>query len=66
MLRRNLTKIEPKLEDLVELENAKNRANGSGPNSEKADASNEPLDLVKTKEMVQERIGYNPKPRKAN
>lgn len=67
MLKRNLTKIEPKLEDLLELENNKNQVNGEASSAaEKTDQSAEPLDLVKTKEMVEARIGYNPRPRRAN
>lgn len=66
MLRRNLTKIEPKLEDLEELNNKDKTARGQSSTSEKGDTSTEPLDLVKTKEMVEARIGYNPRPRRAN
>ena len=65
MLRRNLTKIELKLEDLNELTNEKNRVEPAGSLSDKT-SNIEPLDLVKTRALIESRIGYNPRPRRAN
>ena len=69
MLRRNLTKIELKLEDLQELENNSDKQNRtSESNTSNVEKSNvpEPLDLAKTRIMVESRIGYNPRPRRNN
>lgn len=66
MLRRDLSKIELKLEDLVELENHKNSKDRSTSTIDvKNDSSKELLDQVKIKKMVETRIGYHPKPRRA-
>jgi len=66
MLTRKLRTIELKLEDLAELEAAKAKCQaGLGHRAPQDRTPGEPLDLAaRTKQMVEARIGYNPKPRR--
>jgi len=65
MLTRDLRKIELKLDDLTQLETNKNRAQNSTAKTDNKEG--ELTDTHKaTKEMVEARIGYNPKPRRTN
>jgi hypothetical protein len=66
MLRRDLTKIEIKLEDLEELENVKNAKDRPSTSETKIDSNKEALDSARTKDIIEARIGYNPRPRRAN
>lgn len=66
MLRRNPTKIELKLDDLQELTNKLKGDTEAKKGNEKLDGTSN-LELQKTrKEIIEERIGYNPRPRRPN
>lgn len=62
MLRRHPTKIELKLEDLQELTNKLKGEAEAKRTSDKVE-----VEPQKTrKEVIEERIGYNPRPRRPN
>ena len=68
MLRRNPTKIELKLEDVQELEKKlriEAEAKKNESQQEVTDTSIEIQSLKSRKEIIEERIGYNPRPRNA-
>lgn len=66
MLRRNPSKIELKLDDLQELDNKHKGESEAKKNSDKLDGGSN-LEPQKTRqEIIHERIGYNPKPRRPN
>ncbi|KAK3858363.1 hypothetical protein Pcinc_035446 [Petrolisthes cinctipes] len=67
MLRRNPTKIELKLDDLLEL-STKLKGDPEGRRSgEKGSEATPSLETHKTrKEIIEERIGFNPRPRRPN
>lgn len=63
MLRRNPTKIELKLDDLQELTNKLKGESDAKKVNDKLDGTS--LELQKTrKDIIEERIGHNPRPRR--
>ena len=67
MLRRNLTKIELKLEDLQELEHkikSETEAKKSNDKLEGSPTIGLESQQKTRQEIIEERIGYNPRPRR--
>lgn len=62
MIRRPLTEITLKLDDLQEYESfRRDQGNNSSSTSEMQEDTPKPLDVVKTIEEIHNRIGYAPK-----
>ena len=68
MLRRNLTKIELKLEDLNDLNalHEKNKLENVTNTTDKSTNAEPIPQYAKTRALVESRIGYNPRPRRTN